>query len=178
MYWINIGRRELMQFPSLTTVDIELKVDDLSVYVEHLKHLYSDMQVRFSDLLEMNIPGWVVDPFRVNAVDVDITVQESLIELQSDITAQPRFKHGTPNLWISSEMVRKLPLLRDKAKLYCIAFPASYLVECGFSRVAYLLSKARNRLDIVGRGDSRLSLTMMQPDIEKLASLHQPQGSH
>ena len=74
-------------------LDTELKDDDIFVYIEHLKNLYNDMQFRFSDLLEMTIPDWVVDPFQVNAVDIDSVLQEYLIELQSDVTAQARFKN-------------------------------------------------------------------------------------
>ena len=56
------------------------------------------------------------------------------------------------------------PPAEHKAKLYFIAFPTSYLVEIGFSWVTYLLSKARNCLDMK-RGDLRLSLTTLKPDI-------------
>lgn len=69
-------------------------------------------------------------------------------------------------------------VLWDKAELYVIALPTSYLVESGFSRVSQLLSKVCNRLDIVKGGDLRLSLTSMEPDIKKLAEQHQPQESH
>lgn len=82
------------------------------------------------------------------------------------------------NIWKINEIATKYPVLWDKAQLFIIAFPSSYLVESGFSRMSHLLSKARNRLDIVKRGDLRLSLTSMEPDINKLAAQHQPQGSH
>ena len=62
--------------------------------------------------------------------------------------------------------------------MYIIAFPSTYLVECGFSCVNQLLTKYRNRLDIVKRGDLRLALSNLEPDIKKLASQHQAQGSH
>jgi hypothetical protein len=65
----------------------------------------------------------------------------------------------------------------QKTKLYFIAFPTPYLVESGFIWVTYLLSDVRNRLD-VRRDDLRLSLTALQPDIQKLASVHQAQGTH
>ena len=53
-----------------------------------------------------------------------------------------------------------------------------YLIEAGFSRVPQMLSKARNRLDIMKWGDLRLSLTSIEPNIKKLVEKHQPQGSH
>jgi hypothetical protein len=63
-------------------------------------------------------------------------------------------------------------------KLYFIVFPTSYLVESVSSRVTYLLSKLRNRLGDVMTVDLRLSLTTLQPDIQKLASVHQAQGTN
>ncbi len=89
-----------------------------------------------------------------------------------------KFKDGKYNIWKTNDIATKYPLLWDKAQLYVIAFPSSYLVESGLSRVSHLLSKVRNILDIVKRGDLPLSLILMEPDIKKLAEQHQPQGSH
>lgn len=63
----------------------ELKDNGMLLNMEHLNELNYDMEVRFPDLLDMDIPGWIEDPFVVNAADVDLTWQEPLIELQNDI---------------------------------------------------------------------------------------------
>jgi hypothetical protein len=42
----------------------------------------------------------------------------------------------------------------------------------------YLIAKKRNRLDIVKRGDLRLHLTDVEPNIKKLTLNHQVQPSH
>jgi hypothetical protein len=57
----------------------------------------------------------------VNEVDVDIVLQECFIELQSDITAQARFKYGKQHFWISSE-------IWEKAKL--MFYQISYFICC------------------------------------------------
>lgn len=179
LFWLNLGRRELSQFPSLLDISTEVLDDDLAVYVDHLKQLHNDMETRFSDLLQMTVPDWFVDPFIVDASKVDVTLQENLIELQHNTTAQARFKHGGhQKLWMNQDVLKKYPLLWNNLKLLLLAFPTSYLVETGFSRVMHLLSKTRNRLDIEKRGDLRLSLTAFKPRIDKLAALHQSQGSH
>lgn len=49
---------------SSSLMDIKLHNNDLLVYVEHLKHLCIDMKDWFSNLVEMNISGGMVDPFR------------------------------------------------------------------------------------------------------------------
>ncbi|XP_076324411.1 zinc finger BED domain-containing protein 5-like [Tachypleus tridentatus] len=178
LYKNNISRRAFEQFPGLASVGSDLQDEDLALYGEYMENVHEDMQTRFSDLLMMVIPTWVSIPFEVNVADIDISLQEPLIKLQSDEIMRAKFKDGKYNVWKTNDVATKYPLLWDKAQLYVIAFPTSYLVESGFSRVSQLLSKARNRLDIVKRGDVRLSLTSMEPDIKKLAEHHQPQGSH
>ncbi|XP_076348273.1 SCAN domain-containing protein 3-like [Tachypleus tridentatus] len=178
LYKNNIRRRAFEQFPCLASVSSDLQDEDLALYGEYMENMHKDMQTRFSDLLMMVIPTWVSIPFEVNVADIDISLQEPLIELQSDEIMRAKFKDGKYNVWKTNDVATKYPLLWDKAQLYVIAFPTSYLVESGFSRISQLLSKARNRLDIVKRGDLRLSLTSMEPDIKKLAEQHQPQGSH
>ncbi|XP_076069215.1 SCAN domain-containing protein 3-like [Oratosquilla oratoria] len=137
------------------------------------------METRFSDLLQMTVPDWFVDPFIADASEVDVTLQENVIELQNDTSARARFKRGGRHkLWINQDVYEKYPLLWKEVKLLLLAFPTSYLVDTGFSRVMHLPSKTRNRLDIEKRVDLHLSLTSLEPNIDKLAALHQSQGSH
>ena len=49
-----------------------------------------------------------------------------------------------------------------------------YLVESGFRWVTYLLPKVCNPLQSVKRGDLYLSVTTMQPNTQKLASVIRP----
>jgi len=58
-----------------------------------------------------------------------------------------------------------------------MAFPSTYLVEKGFSAVQQLLTKSRNRLDISEKGDLRLVLTSIEPDIILLAGNHPLPGN-
>ncbi|XP_068220903.1 SCAN domain-containing protein 3-like [Palaemon carinicauda] len=178
LYKNNIRRRAFEQFPCLASVSSDLQDEDLALYGEYMEIMHTDMQNRFSDLLMMVIQTWVSIPFEVNVADIDISLQEPLIDLQSDEIMRAKFKDGKCNVWKTNDVATKYPLLWDRAQIYVIAFPTSYLVESGFSRVSQLLSKARNRLGIVKTGDLRLSLTSMEPTIKKLAEQHQPQGPH
>ncbi|KAK2708894.1 zinc finger BED domain-containing protein 5-like [Artemia franciscana] len=126
----------------------------------------------------MDIPSWVSIPFEVNVAEIELSLQEPLSELQSDKIMRAEFKDGKYNIWKTNDVATKYRLLWDKAQFYVIAFPTSYLVEAGFIRVSQMLSKARNRLDIVKRDDLQLSLTSIEPNIKKLVEKQQPQGSH
>jgi len=59
-------------------------------------------------------------------------------------------------------------------ELLVMAFPSTYLVEKGFSVVQQLLTKTRNKLEMCERGDLRLMLTTIEPDIISSAGSHQP----
>ena len=81
------------------------------------------MQTRFSDLLMMDIPAWVTIPFDVNVADVDASLKETLIELQSNELLCDTFKDKECNIWKGNDVATKYLLLCDTAQLYAIAFP-------------------------------------------------------
>ena len=130
--------------------------------------MHEDMKTLVSDLLIMDIPTWVSIPLEVNISDTDISLQEHLIELQSDEIMCEKLKDGKHNIWKTNDIATMYPLLWDKAQHYVIAFPTLCLVESGISRVSQLLTKVHNKIDIAKRGDLWLSLTLMEPDIRKL----------
>lgn len=137
------------------------------------------MTDRFQDLFSLQVPDWIVNPFTdiVNE-DIGLILQEQLIELQNDCELKPKFKNSYQDFWLQKKISECYPDLWNNVQLFFIAFPTSYLAERGFSAVANLLSKQRNRLNIVQRGDLRLLLTSIEPDIGKLVSLHQAHPSH
>jgi hypothetical protein len=75
--------------------------------------------------------------------------------------------------WIYDETKSKYTRATEIARKILLPFPSSYLAECGFSAVNDILNKKRNRLDITQRGDLRLKLTNIEPDIALLCANHQ-----
>ncbi|XP_068234170.1 SCAN domain-containing protein 3-like [Palaemon carinicauda] len=135
LYKNDIRCRASEQFPCLASVSSDLQDEDLALYGEYMENMRKDMQIQFSDLLMMVIPTWVSIPFKVNVADKDISLQEHLIELQSDEIMRTKFKDGKYNVWKTNDVATKYPLFWDRAQIYVIAFPTSYLVESAFSRV-------------------------------------------
>jgi hypothetical protein len=171
----NLGRGEYSHFPTLSAVSA--KQEDLLHYCQHLDVLHADFTERFQDILNMNIPSWVLDPF-ANGDTAASNLEEELIELTSNEELKVKFKSGYQEFWLQKSIPTLYPGLWATVQKFLIAFPSSYLAERGFSAVANLLSKKRNRLHITERGDLRLMLTKLEPDINKLLKLHQPQPSH
>ncbi|XP_029341145.1 SCAN domain-containing protein 3-like [Acyrthosiphon pisum] len=177
----NIGRKELSQFPVLADLhnNSEISFDNIQVYCQHLNSLHIDFSERFKYILSLEVPQWVMNSF-INIEIAEIQIQEELIELSTNETLKSSFK-GSDRLtefWLQTNIIHHYPELWTLVKKILIAFPSSHLVERGFSTVTDLITKKRNRLDIVTRGDLRLKLTNIEPNIKKLAKNHQVQPSH
>ncbi|KFD46343.1 LOW QUALITY PROTEIN: hypothetical protein M514_12759 [Trichuris suis] len=95
--------------------------------------------------------------------------QEELFELQAN-ELKPKFKLGYATFSLQRGVRCLYPRLWATVRKYLISFPSSYLVERGFGVVTDLLTKKRNRLQVVNRGDLRLRLTNIEPNVEKLLS--------
>jgi hypothetical protein len=80
----NMGRRELYQFPSLSELEEKggIQDSDLQVFCDHLDMLHEDMSERFEDLLLMEIPDWVINPFsdteEVGVVEEELSYKMTL----------------------------------------------------------------------------------------------------
>ncbi|XP_038669014.1 SCAN domain-containing protein 3-like [Scyliorhinus canicula] len=148
------------------------------VIVDHLKILASYLKERFSDLKQIDFPTWVMQPVLVDLSDVSMQYQEELSEIQNDESVKALFNIKGAMAWLCDETETKYPNSTRFARKLLLPFPSSYLAECGFSAVNDLLLKKRNRLDITKRGDLRLKLTKLEPNIKSLCSRHEAQGSH
>ena len=88
----NIGRREFHNFPNLSVVSFNN--DDLFVYCQHLENLHNDFKERFQDILNLEIPDWVLDPFSNVNTAVSFQLEEELIELTTYEEIKIKFKNG------------------------------------------------------------------------------------
>ena len=82
---------------------------------------------------------------------------------------------GLREFWINENHVAKLCAV---AEPFLLAFPSSYMVEAGFSHANAVLTKQRNRLSLEERGDLRLKLTNLQPNISIFVEAHEAHPSH
>ncbi|XP_071771056.1 zinc finger BED domain-containing protein 5-like [Centroberyx gerrardi] len=177
LYRQGIGRRQFGHFPQLTKVSEALTDDRLLIYTDPLRMVKADMEIRFRDLLNLDVPVWVVQPFQADVTECEPAIQERLVDIQCDDEAKATFRtSGWGSMWV--KYAQRYPALWEKTRLLLLAFPTTYLVEQGFSQVLHMQSKYRNRLDFMASGALRLKLTSLQPAVKKLAENHQAQGSH
>ncbi|KFD52606.1 hypothetical protein M514_06453 [Trichuris suis] len=85
-----------------------------------------------------------------------LSMVEELVGLQSNDELKPRLRQGHATFWLQKQITFLYPRL-------CV--------------VTDLLTRKRNRLQVVNRGDLRLRMTGIEPDIEKLARSHRRHDS-
>lgn len=179
---LELWRRQLenrifSHFPLIGGLTDDISDETMHTFTNHLILLKDNMNLRYADLCNLNIPIWTSLPFDADPSIVHVSQQEELMELMNDAEAKSLFSlRGYQQMWIT--MRKKYPNLWKDVELVFLAFPTTYLVEAGFSVVTNLLSKKRNRLNICFSGDLRLCLTNFSPDIHNLTAKHQAQGSH
>ncbi|EZA56552.1 SCAN domain-containing protein [Ooceraea biroi] len=175
LYKRKLERGVFYQFLNLSSV--KKRDDEVLIYCQHLQALHNDFNNRFEDILTMKIPAWILDPFS-STEETELQLQEELIELSTNEELKFKFKNGYQAFWLQKQIPTLYPQLWAVVKKFLIAFPSSYLVERGCSAVASLFLKQRNLLQIADRGDLRILLTNIKPNIDKLIAAHQAHPSH
>ena len=76
-------RNVLSPFPNVcenttTTEDERLR------YCSHLHNLVDDMHIRLTDLISLNLPRRMFQPFSTDSADLNVKLQDQFIDLQND----------------------------------------------------------------------------------------------
>ncbi|KAJ0175131.1 hypothetical protein K1T71_009272 [Dendrolimus kikuchii] len=140
----NTSRRDFHSFPNLS---VSWSNDDLLTYCQHLENFHIDFTERYQDILKLEIPDWVLDPFSNVNIAMPLQLEEELIKLTTNEEIKIKFKNGYQEFWLHKPI------------------PQLYTGLCA---VATLLTKKRNRLHVTKRRDLRLFLSKLKPDIKKL----------
>ncbi|GBP22268.1 SCAN domain-containing protein 3 [Eumeta japonica] len=176
----------------LNNMNLQLQGDDLNLIkaqkcrrcfrsqaaLTQKEYRQTDFVERFQDILKLEIPDWVLDPFSNVNIAISPQLEEELIELTTNEEIKIKYKNGYQQFWLQKSIPQLYPGLWSIVERFLIAFPSSYLCERGFSAVTTLLTKKRSYLQVTKRGDLRLILSKIEPDINKLIKYHQIHPSH
>ena len=94
LFRAELGRRDFKRFPRLKEVDTQVDDDAMLIFLNHLTNIEADMKERFTDLLTLEIPTWILDPFEIlsDKVQGSCDVAAELIDLRHDFKLKPIFK--------------------------------------------------------------------------------------
>ena len=150
----------MYKFPLLASIIRDFQEnpfdEELCEYSDHLNNLIADMKRRFTDFISF-FPFCMLAPSHLM-----IIIRRRLSKRKIMVNSKLYLRNHSSQPGCSK-------LKKDILKFYLLPFTTSFLVETAFSHVFSLLSKERNRLDIVSRGDLRIKLTSISPRISQLA---------
>ena len=69
----------------------------LFIYINHIKNLQEDFKVWFKDLLNIEIPEWIISSFdvEVESANLDIFLYEEFTEMTFDLEAKSLYTFKT-----------------------------------------------------------------------------------
>ena len=164
-------------FPFLSSLNRQISARQISTFSNHLSQLSKALERRFTDLLAINVPPWVENPFCVIPEHFPSTIRDELVQLQASQQANDIFNlDGSRTMWISRGS--DFPALWKIVQPLYLQSPTTWAVEKAFSKVAHMMPKSRHSLLIASSGDLRLSLSNISPRIHQLVASHQPHVIH
>ena len=147
-----------------------------TVMCSHLDALISHFEKYFSG--DMQKYNWIRNPFldNANAPQGFASLEaEQFIDLTSDLTLKSIYNpNSLISFWVKARV--ELPLVGCKALRVLVTFATSYLCEAGFSAVAVIKSKYRNKIDI--KREMRVAISNIALRIDKMCVEQQAHCSH
>jgi len=130
----------------------------ISTITCHLTCLEKEFRSMFADLVAHEMPGWDNPAFSVDNNCLLVILREELVDLPAGVEIAAGHQVRVHKCDVAAETISKnFTAVSSSDKVLLIAFPALYLVEQSFSRVAQITAKDRNLLDIVESGNLTLS---------------------
>jgi zinc finger BED domain-containing protein 5/7/8/9 len=174
-----LDARDIESFPSLKKfIDSNsLDISDVAPCIrDHFDMMSTNFQKYFEDF-DFSQFQWVTNPFGTHAdpIGFSISEEEALIDLSNDSTLTLEFNDKSlPYFWLSRKT--QFPQLYERAMRVILPFATSYLCETGFSALAAVKTKYRNRLNV--ENDLRIALSNILPRIDDLCHAKQSHPSH
>ncbi|KAI5152134.1 zinc finger BED domain-containing protein 5/7/8/9 [Enteropsectra breve] len=170
-----LEQRALPMFPSLKSADYE---EMAPIIINHLDILKEKLDKYFPSL-EIESYDWIRNPFNANdnsRYNFSLSEEEEFINLISDRSNRLKFlEMNVEEFWIS--IGKQFNNISKKAIMILLQFSTSYLCELGFSMLANIITKKREKLVNVEE-ELRVAISSIRPDIEKICKDLTPQTSH
>ena len=93
------------------------------------------------------------------------------MEITTNDEFKLKFKDGYQQFWLQKQIPTAYPGLWGVVEQFLIAFPSSYLVECGFNAVTNIFKKKETNYK-TNHGDLRILLIKIVPRIDTLIAAY------
>lgn len=180
------SKNDFSAFDNLTGLLLPANVEVIrDLVIEHISMLQTSFKKYFEDSITVENQQWIRDPFStvVESVNLPLPEKETLVDLSCDSLLQQQMKTvSIDQFWAQLRSAdpqssgTDYSVLCDHALKMLVHFSSTYLCESAFSKLTYLKSKYRNRLEV--EPDLRLNLSSITPRFKQLSGARQQQPSH
>ena len=63
----------------------DTKHSSVKIFSSYLKQLNDDINKRFDDVFQLNVPKWIIDPFEADIFEINVNLQKTFYDLQNDL---------------------------------------------------------------------------------------------
>ena len=89
---------QFLTFASLE--NLKHQISEGEVFSFYLEQLKCDIDKRLTDIFQLNVPKWIMDPFKVDLFEVNVDLLETISDLQTDLKLKVNFsKERYENFW-------------------------------------------------------------------------------
>ena len=152
---------------------IDLPDNIKTCIIEHLKIVSAEFRSYFND--DTLHVSWYRDPFNIE-IYPNAEEAEEFARFKVSIAMKLAFNTKTDDSSFRLSFYDPHPLLRKKAFVILVQFATTYFCKAGFSDLASIKIKSRNRLNICS--DIRLAQSKTEPNIKSLLKRVQEHASH
>ncbi|CAH1101323.1 unnamed protein product [Psylliodes chrysocephalus] len=94
-------KEKYLQFSHLSILPEMLQDDVILSYMTHLEALHKNFTKRFENLLNLQTPQWIKNPYNTTAIEeANLIMQEELIIISTDEELKQKFNQGYQKFWL------------------------------------------------------------------------------
>ena len=91
LYGKKFKNNQFSQFASLENLKLQISEGEVEVFLSHLEQLKCDIDKRFTNVFQLNVLKWIVDYFEADLFEVNVDLQETTLDLQTDLELKVNF---------------------------------------------------------------------------------------
>ena len=75
----------------MKNLKLQISEGEVEIFSSHLEQLKDDIDKRFNDVFQLNVPKWIIDPFEADIFEINVNLQETFSDLQNDLELKVNF---------------------------------------------------------------------------------------
>ena len=112
LYGKNFKNNQFLQLASLENLKFQINEGEVEVFSSHLEQIKCDINKEFTDVFKINVLKWIIDPFEADLFEVNVDLQKTFSDLQTDLELKVNFSKERYESFLTQQKLRqKYPII-------------------------------------------------------------------